>query len=65
MKSRIFGLQVAGTIFGLACFMQLFRLLTQMEIVVGGYPIPLWASGIAAVIAGGLSVWLWRLAKQA
>jgi hypothetical protein len=65
MKSQILGLRVAGTIFGLMCLAQLLRLATRAEVVVAGNQLPLWASALAAVIAGGLSLWLWKLSSTA
>lgn len=65
MKSQILGLRVAGTIFGLMCLAQLLRLATQVQVLVGGHQIPLWPSAVGFVIAGGLSVWLWKLSKPA
>ena len=61
MKSPILGLRVAGTIFGLMCLAQLLRLVTRSELVVAGNQLPLWVSALAVVIAGGLSLWLWKL----
>jgi hypothetical protein len=65
MKSQIFGLRVAGTIFALVCLGQLLRLATRAEVVVAGNRLPLWLSALAVVIAGGLSLWLWRLSRTA
>jgi nitrate reductase NapE component len=31
------------------------------EIVFAGYQLPLWPSAVAFVIAGGMSLWMWRL----
>ena len=64
MNSQIVGLRTAGTIFGLMCLGQLLRLVTRAEIVVQGHPVPLWASGLGVVIAGTLSIWLWKLSKS-
>jgi energy-coupling factor transporter transmembrane protein EcfT len=64
MNSQILGLRVAGTIFGLICLAQLLRLVTRVEVLVAGHQVPLWPSAIAVVIAGGLSVWLWRLSAK-
>jgi hypothetical protein len=61
MKSPILGLRVAGTVFGLGCLGQVLRLVARIEVLVAGHQVPLWPSAIAVVIAGGLSVWLWRL----
>jgi hypothetical protein len=65
MNSQILGLRVAGTIFGLICLAHLLRLVTQVEVLVAGHPVPLWASAPAAVFAGGLSLWMWNLARPA
>lgn len=61
MNSRVVGLRVAGTIFGLMCLGHLLRLLTRAEVLVAGYQVPLWLSAFGFVIAGGLGLWLWRL----
>jgi hypothetical protein len=63
MKSRILGLRIAGSVFALVCLAQLLRLVMQLEIIAEGHRIPFWPSGIAFVITGFLSVWLWNLSK--
>jgi hypothetical protein len=63
MNSRILGMRLASTVFGVVCLAQLLRVATQVEVIAGGYRIPLWPSVVAAIIAGSLSVWLWRLSK--
>lgn len=63
MNSQILGLRVAGTIFGLICLAHLLRLVTQLEVSVGGHPIALWPSAVACVFTGGISLWLWKLSK--
>ena len=65
MKSQILGLRVAGTIFGLVCVAQLLRLATRADVIVAGNRLPLWVSALAVVIAGGLSLWLWKLSRSA
>ena len=61
MNSQVVGLRVAGAIFGLISLGHLLRLLTQVEVLVAGHPIPLWLNAIGFVFAGGLSLWLWKL----
>jgi hypothetical protein len=56
---------VAGTVFGIVALVQLLRLLTSAEILVAGYRVPVWASGIAFVVAGGLSIWMWNASRNA
>lgn len=63
MNSRTLGLRVAATIFALMSLAQLFRLATQLEVVAGGNRLPFWPSAVVLVIAAGLSLWLWKLAR--
>jgi hypothetical protein len=63
MNVQVLGLRVAGTIFGLVAFAQLLRLVTRTEVLVAGHPVPFWASGLAVIFSGGLSLWLWRLSS--
>jgi hypothetical protein len=63
MNSQILGLKVAGIIFGLMCLAQLLRLVTRLEVLVAGHQLPLWPSGLALVILGGMSLWLWKLSR--
>jgi hypothetical protein len=62
MASQRTGLLVASIVFALVCIAQLARLALQPEVLVAGHLLPLWPSAIAAIVAGGLSYWLWRLA---
>jgi hypothetical protein len=63
MNSQKLGLRVAGTIFGLVCIAHVLRVVTRADMVIAGYLLPLWASVIAAVIAGSMSVWMWKLTQ--
>ena len=63
MNSQIRGLKVASIIFGLMCLAQLLRLVLRPEVLVAGHRLPLWASGLAFLILGGLSLWMWKLAR--
>lgn len=38
----------------------LLRLVLQIPLIVGNWSLPMWPSVIAALMAGGLAVWLWR-----
>jgi hypothetical protein len=61
MNSNVIGLRTAGTIFGIVCIAQLIRLLSRADVVIAGHEIPLWPSLFAALVTGGLAIWLWRL----
>ncbi|HKE46156.1 MAG TPA: hypothetical protein VKB41_16595 [Steroidobacteraceae bacterium] len=64
MSSRVTGLRVAGTIFAIVCIAHIWRLVAHAAILVAGYPIPTWPSILGAIVAGFLSVWMWRLASS-
>jgi hypothetical protein len=63
MNSQITGLRVASVVFGLMAIAQLVRLVIRLEVIVAGHPMPLWPSVLACIILGGLSVWMWTLAR--
>jgi len=63
MNSQILGLRVAGALFGLMALAQLLRLLIRPEVLVAGYTMPLWPSALAVVVLGGMSLWMWKLAR--
>ncbi len=63
MKSPSLGLKVACGIFALMSLAQLTRLLSGAEVAVNGHLVPLWASAVAFVIVGGLSIWMGRLSR--
>ncbi len=51
---------IAVVVFSLIALMQLLRFILRWEITVNGVIVPVWVSGIACVIVGGLAVILWR-----
>ena len=50
----------AVTVFSTVALVQLLRLLMGWEVTIEGFAVPLWASGVAVVVAAGLSVTVWR-----
>jgi hypothetical protein len=50
----------AVTVFSIVALVQLLRLLTGWEVTIEGFAVPIWASGVAVVVAGGLAVTVWR-----
>lgn len=54
----------AMVLLGLISLLQLVRLLQSWEVVVNGFPVPMWASGLACVIAGVTAVMLWRESRR-
>jgi hypothetical protein len=63
MNSQTTGLRVASVVFGLMALAQLVRLWIRPDVLVAGYSMPLWPSVLALILLGGLSVWLWNLAR--
>jgi len=51
---------VSGIFLTLLTGVQLLRLLLRWPVRVAGIEVPLWVSGIAAVIVGSLAVWAFR-----
>jgi len=56
---------VSGTIFGLVAVVQVIRAASAWPIHIGTTEIPVWASWIAAVVAGGLCVWALSIRERA
>ena len=51
---------LATVFLSLVAVLHVLRLVFQVEFVVGGTEIPMWASVLAVVGPGALAVWLWR-----
>ena len=51
---------VSGAVFGFVAIAQAARAFGQVPVHVGSFEIPVWASWVAAVVAGSLSVWAFR-----
>ncbi len=51
---------IAVAVFLLVAIVQLIRFILGWEVSVNGVAVPLWVSGIAFFIAGGLAAMLWR-----
>lgn len=55
---------IAIVLLGLLALMQLARALLGWVVVVNDVSVPLWASALAAVIAGGLALMLWKESRR-
>jgi len=51
---------VSGAVFGVVAVVQALRAVMQLPVHVGSLEVPVWASWIAAVVAGSLAVWAFR-----
>jgi hypothetical protein len=50
----------AAVLLGVVALAHLYRLIRPFDIVVAGWAVPQWVSAAALVVAGGISVMLWR-----
>jgi hypothetical protein len=55
---------LAALVLALFAVVHLLRLIRGVEIVVGGHTMPLWASAVAAAVAGGLALMVWRESRR-
>ena len=55
---------IAVLLLSLIAVLQLLRFVLGWEVTVNGMGIPVWASGIAFVVAAGLAVMVWREARR-
>ena len=54
----------ACILLGLISLVQLTRVLMGWVVLVNGVNIPIWVSGVACVVTGGLAVGIWREARR-
>jgi hypothetical protein len=50
----------AVAVFSIVALLQLARLLLGGDVTIEGHAVPLWASGVAVVVAASLAVTVWR-----
>jgi len=55
---------IAIALFSLIALLQLLRFILGWEVTVNGLGVPVWASGVAFVIAAGLAVMVWRETRK-
>jgi hypothetical protein len=55
---------LAVLILALFAIVHLLRLIRGIEVVVGGHTMPLWASAVAAIVAGALALMVWRESRR-
>jgi hypothetical protein len=63
MDQRTFSI-VAAVIFAVVALLHLLRILLNWAIVIGTWSAPMWLSWIGLLVAGGLSVFGFRLAAR-
>jgi len=55
---------IAVVVLSLVALLQLLRFVAGWELIVDGIAVPVWASGIAFVIAASLAAMVWREARR-
>ena len=63
MNSPSTGLRVAALIFAVVGLLHALRLVTQADLIIATAAVPMWLSGVAVVLSGLLSFWLWTLSR--
>jgi hypothetical protein len=63
MNSPTIGLRVASIMFGIFGLAHLIRLFSHASVTVGSHHVPMWVSVAGLIVAGLLSVWMWRLSN--
>jgi len=64
MNSQKTGLQVAAVIFAVFAIVHIVRLVKHISVAVGNFQVPLAVSWVALIVAGVLSIWMWRLSGR-
>ncbi len=65
MNSQRSGLRVASIVFAILALGHVVRLFKHAKVLVATHQIPMEVSWAALIIAGVLSIWLWRLSSRA
>jgi hypothetical protein len=55
---------VSGIFFSILALVQLTRTLLGWPVQVDGFNVPVWPSGIAFLVTGGLAIWAFRSAGR-
>lgn len=61
MKSPLLALRIAGTFLALFAAAHLWRLLRNIDVIIGGRYIPQSVSLLAVIVASALSLWFWSI----
>jgi hypothetical protein len=56
---------ISGLFFTLLACLQLLRLVLRWPVTIAGLEVPLWLSGVAVLIVGGLAIWAFRVSAGA
>jgi TRAP-type C4-dicarboxylate transport system permease small subunit len=63
MNAKIY-FTVTMVVFGVVALLQLTRIVQDWTVIIGGEFVPMWASYVALVVAGGLAASAFRLRSR-
>jgi len=52
--------RIAVVVLWVIAVLQLVRFIARWQVTLNGAPVPLWLSGVVAVLAAGLAVMVWK-----
>lgn len=55
---------LACLLLALIALLQLTRVALGWDVIVNGFAVPLWASGVATLLTGGVSLLAWRESRR-
>ena len=55
---------LAAILLGIVALAHLYRLIKPFEVVVAGHVVGQWVSVVGAIVAGGVSIMLWRESRR-
>lgn len=55
---------LSGSIFGLIAVLHVLRLLSQWQVTIAGMTVPLWLSGMAAIVAGAMALAAFQIVRR-
>lgn len=64
MNSIVTALRLTGTIFVLIALVHVWRLVRDIDVMVGSHHVPMWISVAGAIVTGLLGFWLWTLSAR-
>ncbi len=64
INSKILGLRVAGTIFGIVAVLHLLRVVTGVTMVIAGWMLPIGVNVMGFAATSALSIVLWALSMK-
>jgi membrane protein implicated in regulation of membrane protease activity len=64
INSKILGLRVAGSIFGIVAILHLLRVVTGVSVVIAGWMLPAWVNVLGFAATSALSIGLWALSMK-